>query len=527
MLKFKKKKLSHLSIAMVVSLFVLAACGENNQSESKTSDSPLETALESAEANGHDELIVGFPGNPAETDPHKANDVPSRQISSHIFETLVVMDEDQNLLPGLATAWESLSDNVWQFTIREGVTFHNGDPLTAHDVAFSIKRVAASSVLSPIFGMFDPELIEVIDTYTVNIGTTEPFAPALTHLAHHSAAILSENAIGETSINDTTADQLVGTGPYIMTELSFDDYIILERYDDFHGDIPPIRRIEFRIIPDPHARTIALETGEVNVILNISPSDVANLIAHPDIHVHSSPSHSIEFMGMNFDHPYLGIREVRQAINYALQTDTIVEVSTEGTSEPLATYLAPSAVGFSPDVPSYDFNLERAQALMDEAGVEGFDMTIVVNSGSAVRSAAAEMIQNQLQAIGINAKIQQLEWATYLEVRSEYNYDAYIGGWSNPSGDADNGLVSLFLTGMGDVQINSAELDDLLMEGRYTVDEEARLEVYHDVLQYLHEEAPYVLLGNSVHYVATEDNVRGITVDPSNIQFYGDGYFVD
>ena len=481
----------------------------------------------SSTVSDRDTLIVGFPSNPAEIDPHAANDVPSRQISAHVFENLLVRDADGNLQPGLATSWELVEDNIWQFTIREGVTFHNGEPLTANDVAFSIKRVSQSAILSPIFGMFEPELIEVIDDYTVNIGTAEPFAPALIHLSHHAAAILSESAVGDTPMTETTLEQLVGSGPYKITKLEFDEIIVLERFENFHGEHPNMRVIEFRIMPDPHTRTLNLEAGEVDVIINVAPTDIASLTDNPEFTMTSTPSHGVEYVGLNFRNDYLGVREVRQAINYALQNDVIVQVSTEGTHDLLSTYVAPSVFGFSPDVEPHGFDLDRAKELMDEAGIDGFDMDLLINSGSAVRLAAAEIIQNQLQLININVNIRQLEWAAYLEARNEGDFDAFIGGWSNPSGDADNGLVPILYTDVGDIRINSAELDAMLMEGRRTVNEAERLAIYHDVLVYLREAAPFVLLGNSSHFMATQNNVTGIQLMPSNVQFYGSAVFTE
>jgi len=512
MSKFKNRKLSVLAIATFASLFFLVACADEPSGEV---------------ASDRDELIIGFSGNPAQMDPHAANDVPSRQISVHIFETLLVRDENNDLHPGLATSWEQIEDNVWQFTLREGVTFHNGLPLTAYDVEFSINRVAASPILTPIFGMFDANYIEVIDDHTINIGTTDPFAPTLMHLAHHAAAILSAETVGDTPTSETTWDELVGTGPYTVDVWNLDDRIVLERFEDFHGDTPNMRRLEFRIMTDPHARTMALEAGDVDVIINVAPTDIANLTEDPRINMQYTPSTGIEFLGMNFNHEYLGIREVRQAINYALDTETIVYVSTEGTMEPLTTYLAPAAFGFSPDIEAHPFDLDRAQELMDEVGVEGFEVELLINSGSAIRLAAAEIVQNQLQEIGITVNIQQIEWATYLDLRDDNDFDMYIGGWSNPSGDADNGLVSILFTDLGDIRMNSAEFDEMLMAGRRAIDEEERLAIYHDALVYLHEAAPFVLFGNSSHFVASGEDVRGIIVMPSNVQFYGDVYFVD
>ena len=218
---------------------------------------------------------------------------------------------------------------------------------------------------------------------------------------------------------------------------------------------------------------------------------------------------------------------MRQAINYALDTDTIVYISSEGTHEPLRTFVAPSVFGYSSTVPTYDFNVQRARELMAQAGVEGFEMDLLINSGSAVRLANAEIIQNQLAEIGVNVNILQLEWTAYLEARDEGDFDAFIGGWSNPSGDSDNGLVPILYTDVGDIRMNSATLDAMLMEGRRAVDEVERQAIYHDVLVYLHEAAPFVLLGNASHFMATQSNVEGITLMPTNVQFYGNARFVE
>ena len=540
----KKKSLLFLAALLVLSLFLVACSdSDDNDSGSGTDDNGTEevdgdeedtTDVETpatGERNDQDELTVAIAGNPGSRDPHGSNDTPSAQIHRHVFGRLVEQDEDLNIYPGLAESWEQVDDRVWQFTLRQGITFHNGNSLTAADVAFTMERAADSGHVAPILGMIDPATIEVIDNYTIQVGTVYPFAPFLAHLAHPAASILSSEAIGNTAPEDTEPEQLVGTGPYQITELMVDSHIILDRWDGYQGEMPNIRHMELRMIVDPSARLAALESGAVDMILNPGPADVARILADQNLITLTTQSLGIEYMGLNFNHTYLGIPEVRQAINYALQTDIIVEVSTEGTASELTTFVPSNVFGYNPNIPGRPHNIERAQELMAEAGVDGFEMVITTNSGNVARAAAAEMIQNQLQAININASIIQLEWGAYLEALDQNDFDAFMAGWGVVTGDADYGLYPLFHSdyhpASNRVGIASTTLDGILEAARATTVESERLDLYFEAQDYLHEAAPFVLLGNNDLFVPTQLNVRNFVVMPHQGHFFGDVYFVD
>ena len=513
---------------MAFSLF-LVACSDD---ENENGDEP-----DTAEATGavdyeRDTIRIGIGADARSMDLHATNDTSSSQIHRHIFETLVVQDHEFNLHPGLATEWEQLEGNRYQFTLQENVYFHNGDPMTAHDVAFTMARAADSGHIAPILGMIDPDSIEVIDDHTIIIGTEIPFAPFLAHLAHPAAGIMNAEVVGDLAIGYATEyPYVVGTGPYILADRVTDDFILLERWDDYHGEAPNMREIHFDILTDQPTRFMRLEAQDVDMIINPAFSDVERMRNHNSLLFMEEQSVGIEYMAMNFNHPYLGIQEVRQAINYVLDTETIVEVATEGTGNALRTFIPNNVFGYDPNLSTYEHNVARAQELMAEAGVEdGFEITLLVNTGNAARLTAATIVQEQLQQINITAEIDLREFGAYLELLDQNDFDAFFGGWGIVSGDADYAVYPLlhsdYFPASNRVGLESAELDRLLEEARAGETDEARLASYFELLELAMEYAPFVLLQNNNLHVGTVPELRGFVIYPHQGHFWGNVYFV-
>jgi len=521
---FKKRK----TFIIIATLFVvmLAACAGDSDVGGDGDGGSGDTT-----ASDRDTLIVGVSGNIVSLDLHGTNDNPSSQVVSHIFETLVNQDENMELYPGLATEWRQIDDRVWEFDLREGVYFHNGEPLTAYDVYFTMHRAALSTHVDPILGILDPSTIEVIDEHTVRIGTEEPFAPFLAHLAHSAAGIKNELAVDY--YGDDVDQNPVGTGPYELYEWVVGDRVVIERFENYHGDEPNIREIIFRVIEDGQARYMALESGDADIILNPLPVDLDRLGADENLVLLEVQGLSTDYMGMNSNHPQLAIPEVRQAINYAINTEEMVLAVNEGHAYVASTFISPAVFGYSPYVEAYEYNVERALELMAEAGyADGFDVNILTNSESAVRNAYAEVIANQLQAIGINAEIRQLEWASFLSELDAGEAEIFFLGWVAVTGDADYALHPLFHTsshGVGGNQtfFSNERVDYLLDYARTTVDEEARVAAYHEVQEIVREYAPWVVLHQANLFVGTRENVRGVIMMPNQVHFFGNVYFAN
>ena len=508
-------------LLVVPALFILSllvACGGGNNGDSESSEN-------------RDTLVIAVAGDIASMDLHGTNDNPSSQVNSHIFETLVNQDENMELQPGLAHDWRPVDDRVWEFDLLEDVYFHNGELLTAHDVAFTMERASRSPRVASFLDIIDASTIEVVDDHTVRIGTYEPFAPFLRHLAHTAAGIMNELAVEEAG--DDVDREPVGTGPFQFVSWTAGDRITLERNENYHGEAPQIRELVFRMIGDGQARTMAVETGEVDIILNPLPVDLDRLDSNNDLNLIDISGLSTGYMGLNFNHEHLNNPLVRQAINYVLDNEAIVNTAFEGRSNVSTTHIAPGVFGFNPDVEPFPHDVERARELMAEAGLEdGFSFTITVNSENQQRVDMATIIRNQLQEINISTDINQLEWATFLEEAHSGNLDAFFLAWGAVTGDADYALFPSFhstsVNGGGNSSFFVSEyVDGLLDEARRLTDEEDRLEAYKEILEVLREEAPWVLLNQDNVFVVTRANVRGLVVHPTNTHIYTNVYFAD
>ena len=534
---FKNKKSFLLLAAMLVFALVLVGCADDD--DNGAAEAPDTTPDVADEViSDRDDIRIAFSGNITSLDPHRQNETPASQVHRHVFQTLIVQDAEFNLHPGLAHDWEFIEDHdgpgdLYRFHIRDDVFFHNGDQLTAYDVAFTLRRGANAPHVAPIIGMIDPDTIVVEDDHTLLVGTEMPFAPFLAHLAHAAAGIMNESVVGDLAIGDANDihETVVGTGPYRVTAWEPDNYIILERWDDFHDELPRMRTIYLDINADPQNRLFALEAGEVDFMLAPNFSDVEGIRNNPNITLWEERSVGIEFMGMNFTNQYLGIKEVRQAINYAVDVPVIVDVATEGTGNALRGPIPSNVFCYDERLSNFERNVERAKELLAEVGLQdGFEIELMTNSGNNARLRAAEIIQSQLADIGITATINQAEWTAYLEALDSNNFDAYFGGWGIVTGDADYALYPLFQSEQSPasnrVHLASPRVDELLEAGRAAQGEE-RSAIYFELLELLHEYAPKVFLQNNQLFIATSNNLRGFVFYPHQGHFFGDMYFVE
>lgn len=537
-----KNKKSLLAILAIAFAFMLIACGNNDSGSNDTTDNgeddaPVSDVPTEGEGTARDYLVIASAGNVNTMDIHGTNDVNSSQVHRHVFSTLVIQDHNLEIQPGLAVDWRQIDDRVWEFDLQEGVLFHNGDVLTAYDVAFSFTRAADAGQIAPILGMIDPDTIEIIDDTTIRIGTRYPFGPFLNHVAHPASGILNASVVGDYEpgeANESNID-IVGTGPYRFVEMVADSHLILERFDDYHGDAPNIREIRFNVFTDPSARTTAAETGAVDIMMSPFAADLNRLFDNNNMHILEVPGLGSDYMGMQVTFPGLDDVRVRQAINYAVDTQIIVDVAFEGWSPAGETVIAASVFGHHPGISAREQNIERARELMEEAGFNESNplvVTITTNGENLNRRAMAEMMQNKLAEVHIDASMEIMEFGAFMEARDNGELEMFIAGWIAVTGDADYAMFPLFHSSNhgasgNQTWFNNARVDELLEAARSTSDQEARLAYYHEAQEIIHEEAPWVILNQNYVYVVSQSNVRGLYISPTQSHFFGDIYFVD
>ncbi len=475
-------------------------------------------ACSPSDGNGEvkDTLIVGMAGDAVSLDPHATNDQPSSRVSRQIYDTLILQTEELELVPALAVEWEQVDDTTFEFKLREGVLFQNGEELKASDVKFTLDRALQSTFIGHIVGAISD--VEVVDDYTVRISTAQPFAPLLTHLAHPATAILNEKAVTEGG--EDYGQNPVGTGPFKFVSWTTGDNIVLERFDDYWGTDALVKQVTFRAIPDNSVRTIQLETGELDIAYDIQPSDVARVEADPNLVLQRDANLSTTYVGFNLDkEPFDDVR-VRQAINYAIDMEAVVNTVYAGVGAPAKGPLGPNVFGSNQDLVGYGQDVEKAKELLAEAGfADGFSATLWTNENQQ-RIDIATIVQEQLDAVGIEITVEIVEWGQYLEDTAEGRHDMFILGWTTVTADADYGLYALFHS----AQVGNAgnrtfyrnsEVDRLLDLGRSTIDQDERLAAYEEAQVLIRDEAPWIFTWTGENLAGLRKNVTGFKQHPA------------
>lgn len=521
------KTLSFIGI-LALTLFVVTAC-DNGESA----------------GGGEGELIVGIAIEARTLDLHRTNDVGSTQVSRQIFETLVFQDNDMNIIPGLAHSWEQYDDRVWEFHLNEDVYFHNGQQLTAYDVATTLERAAVSPHITAILGMIDVSTIEVVDDLIVRIGTYEPFAPFLSHLAHAVAGIMNAEDLANAedlddpeAALDTDLDRHPnGTGPFMVLDARdwvSGDRIELHRFDDYHAtipdrDLPSFSQMTIRFIPEPNSRMVALEVGEIHIDLTPTAENIARVENEDGLRLESTAGLRTEYLGMNVEHEHLSNPIVRQAINYATDVQAIVDAIYQGHGAVGQSHLSANVFGHNPDIEGFPLDVPRARELMAEAGLaDGFSITLHANTERQDRIDIAQILEQQLREINIDINIATFTWPEILNMLDAGEVDMFLIGWTSVTGDGDYGLFPLFHSSQHGsagnfTRYNNPEVDGLLEAARISTVTEDREAYYHRILEILRDDTPWVVMlqEESSAFVNYNIVLDGFAVNPVGTHFLG------
>ena len=515
MSKVKKQSINLLRLSLVLLLFLIA-CG-NDDNEYITDDNGIEDeviaeAINEGNGDADRQLIVGIGADPLSLDPQFVNETNGAISNTQMYETLITHDIDMNIVPRLATSWERIDPLTIEFNLREDVYFHNGEPFTASDVYFTLRRAADSPTTQPILGDIDPDGLEIIDDHTIQIRSFEPFAPMLANLAHTTAFIVSEAAVEY--YGEYFRENPVGTGPFMFSEWHVGENLVLVRNDNYWGELPEIGGITFRFIPEQSNRIIALETGEADIAMWISPSDVAHVQNSEDLILVNRTNFTTQYLGFNNSLEMFQDERVRQAFNYAIDVELIVDTILEGWAQPTDGGPMGANIPGSSQVEGYEFDPERARELLAEAGFEdGLDVTITLLNDQTQRS-IVEAAANQLGQVGVNVTIAQMESGAFAEFTNEGNHEIAFLSWTTVTGDADYALFPLLHSGQHGSAGNrsffsNVEVDELLERARATFDEEERAEYYAQLQQLIRDEAPWIFLTVGESLIATRSGIEG------------------
>jgi peptide/nickel transport system substrate-binding protein len=481
-------------IYIIPFFFLLSACGQKVERNPNT-------------------FVESSIGDARRLNPVIANDSASGTINDQIFNGLVKYDKNIRLIGDLAERWEvSNGSKTITFHIRKGVKWHDGVEFTAEDCLFSYNKFIDPNVATPYSSSYmDVSSAEVVSKYIFRVTYKEPFSPAL---ESWSMGMIPKHLLEGKDINtDSFNRKPVGTGPYKFREWIAGQKIVLDANNEYFEGRPHIDQFIYRIIPDSSTMFQELLSGGVDMMgLNplqyLRKSETRRI--RENYRKFRYPANAYTYMGYNLTNLLFQDVKVRQALSYAIDRRSIIDGLLLGLGEPCTGPFSHVSWAYNPNAKSYDYNPRLASRMLAESGWEDrnrdgvlekngrtFRFTILTNQGNTERIRTAEIIQQNLKAIGIDVSIRVMEWQAFLEQIDKRSFEAIILGWSM---GRDPDLYDIWhssKTKKGEynfIGYKNTEVDRLLVEGRRTFDVEKRKKIYYRIHEVLAEEQPYAFL---------------------------------
>jgi peptide/nickel transport system substrate-binding protein len=435
-------------------------------------------------------------------DPHFHNLTPNNAMAAHVFETMVKTDAALKTYPGLAESWKALSDTEWEFKLRKGVKWHNGEPFTAQDVAASIKRVPNVPNSPASFAVFVRAItdVNVVDDHTIRFKTKTPYPLLPSDMV--SVAIVPK-AIAETAKTEdfNSGKAMIGTGPFRFQQYVSGDRVVVTRNNDYWGDKPDWDKVTFRIITSAPARVAALLSGDVHMIEGVPTADAAKLKKDKRVEVSNAVSNRMIYLHMDSNRktnsPFITAADgkpmeanpltdprVRKAISKMIDRNVIVSRVMEDQAIPAGQLLDEVFFGTSKKLKPEAYDPAGAKKLMAEAGYpNGFGVTLhspnnrYINDGATAQAVAQYLSRN-----GIPTKVDTMPSNIFFSRASKLEFSFILAGWGAASGDTSSPLRALLATnnpkaGMGGAnrgRFSSPELDDLIAKAVVIIDDKQR-----------------------------------------------------
>lgn len=479
-------------------------------------------ACAAAPVSAKDSLLWGVNAEASSLDPATSKDTVTHMMMFQIYDTLVREEPSDytKLIPGLAESWEFSADGrEITFHLRKGVKFHNGDTMTADDVAFSLNRSLKSSYSSGIRGPITA--FEKIDDKTVKCVMKHPYSPILDAMTNLTFGIVSKRAVEEAEAKGINfARNPCGTGPYKMASWQSGNALVLERFDDYYRGPAPIKTLTFKLIPDAASGAIGLEDGTLDFYYLAATTDYEYLNSLENLSSVICPGVGLHHITFNVTDGVFKDKRLRQAVAYALNRDDIVIGGAEGNAE-VANCLCPTTIfGYDREFQWYPQDLAKAKALMAEAGYpKGFDVVFSMQ-GSATYMKPAEVMQDQLRKIGIRVTFDKMERATYLDqVAGKRQFAASLRMINAVVRDADYVLTrrvhsSMIGGGNNYAGYSNPEVDALIDKARVTVDPKERLALYTQVYTILKEDVPLIPIYTDRQQMFFSSKLKGVYPHP-------------
>ena len=540
---------------------------------------------------GENTLTLAIENDPTNIDPRFGTDVNSTRVYQIVCSGLIKKDPKLNLAPDLAERWENPDSKMYIFYLRKGVKFHDGTELTAEDVKYTFESILDPEMNSPKAAAYKPlvrfevtarlfdglrqkgapedlftklnllsnreylkeedflrdvraaigeELttqyktpllkyaqkigIEITDPYTIKFTLNETFSPLLLDMTQQ---IVPKKAT-EAQKGKKFTNQLIGTGPFKFVEWKHDEQLVLEANPDYFGGAPKLHQIVFRIIPDGTVRFLELKQGGVDLVQNALSPDIIPIAEKTEgLKVIAQDSVVIYYLGFNLEDPILKNVKVRQAMAYAIDCQAIIDNLLKGQASLATGLLSPSNWAYESDVRTYNYDVEKAKVLLDEAGYHDPDgdgpqprfKLVYKTSTDPLRIRTGEVFQEQLKKVGIEiSEIQSFEWAKFYEDIKSGNFQIFTLQWVGIT--EPDIFYSVYHSkmvppeGRNRGRYSNPRIDELTEQGRQVIDIQERKKMYSEIQKILAEDVPYIYLWYPHNIVVLHKRVQGFTLYP-------------
>lgn len=509
-----------LIIAMLISLI---GCSNPDTSENTGTDASID--------NKKDKIVATVTTEILTLDPQISAGTPAEVVREQMFEGLVDVNEKNEVSPLLAEEWSVSDDGLkWTFKLKKGVKFHDGEDFTAKDVKSTFDRYLNNEASTRVYIYKNILQTIVVDDYTVKFVTEIPQASFLNIMAYGGGAIMSTKSLERD--NDTIGKEPVGTGPFKLKEAVTNEYVTMERFDDYWAGKSDIAEIKFMTVKEASTRVNMVETGEADFIMGVTSQDLERIKDNKELTIQYADSNRVSHIGFNMEKEPFNNKLVRQAMNYAIDTDAIVNGIFSGEGVPAKSVIAPATWGFY-DSNMYDYNPEKAKELLKEAGYpDGFTAKIWTPEGRYFKDKETVMaIAGQLEQVGIKLEVEVVDWAQYLKELKVSNTEgnkvqSYFLGWESTTGEANYLFNSVFSSkniapvGWNTMFYRNEKVDELNELSSSCLDDDERNEYFKEMQTIIMEDAPWIPIHVWGQVAVYRSDLENITLLPIEVPVF-------
>lgn len=507
--------LKKVMVILMASIMVLTVSG----CQKPEGESNSKTEAQSKPVAEKNQLNIAYTADPEGLDPQMTAAVSTYLVTCNMYDTLVTVTPEWEVIPDIAESWEVSPDGMEiSFKLKQGIKFHNGREMTATDVKYSFERLKSdkSPKAKDYANIID---IQIVDDYNIKFVTEKLDVDLLSGFAYPWAVIVPEEAAESLKTNP------VGTGAYKFVEWVPQQNVTMVRNDDYFGDKAKIENVKYVMMPDSNSQLAGLQMGDLDII-EVTGDQIETLKESADFKVYTEAMNSVQIMALNMDNEILSNLKVRQAIAMSINKDEIIKAAVWGYGDKIGSHLPFGSPDYVDTNNVMAYNPEKAKELLKEAGYEnGFTIKLTLPKNYQIHVDTGLIIADQLSKVGITAEVEIIEWGEWVSrVYTGKDYDMTIVGHMGRLNSYD--FLSRYYSDSGDyISLKTGEVDELLDTALKETDEAKRKEIYKEIQDTLAENVPAVYIHTPHKMFAMAKNVEDMRNYPIDIYNLKDVYF--